>query len=69
MGAKFKDPSSTWSSNTVGLWGPIEMISIGAQLYLSYDHLTGLQNMTNASLNGNFTTSRRRLMGVTEALT
>jgi hypothetical protein len=37
VGSRFKDPSSSWSANTVGLWGPLEMISFGGQLYLSYD--------------------------------
>lgn len=64
VGSKFKDPSSQWHTNTVGLWGPVEMLSFGGQMYLSYDQFTKYQLLNNTasanSSNSTNTTSLKR---------
>lgn len=69
MGSRFKDPSSAWHSNTVGMWGPIEMLSIAGQVYLSYDQLNKYVPINKTGLYSNETGARRVLYELTEALT
>jgi hypothetical protein len=42
-GRHFKDKvGSPWTTNVIGLWSPIEMGTLGAQAYFSYDQLNTL---------------------------
>jgi hypothetical protein len=59
VGSRFKDPTSSWHSNVIGLWSPVETASFGGQLYLAYNQLANMKlvNGTNATKNSNSTNS------------
>ena len=49
VGAYYLDPSSAILSSLIGLWGPIQTISFGHQLYQSYNQLATLE-LVNGTL-------------------
>ena len=73
-GSFFKDRSSLWHSNAIGLWGPLEFVAYGAQIYLAYDQLNKqikhenvTSNSTNATSNSSTainktTTTQKRML-------
>ena len=58
VGRHFKDKiGSPWVTNVIGLWAPIEMATLGAQTYLSYDQLDNLEMKNLSGMDANGTNS------------